>query len=199
LAFGPEVTIGFNISAAQAGDLRFMRKFSERLKASGAGPRFMVEITEEAFVSARNFQDDVAPLLRDAGAKISIDDFGVGYSSLASLADITADELKVDRSFIVGVHRRPRSQSLIRAIESIGAALHMRVVVEGVEAAEELAFLRDSTGISVAQGFYFSKPITLPGVSAHSSSRAGEEIEAAREKPLNRSTDKSRRNDRRES
>jgi diguanylate cyclase (GGDEF)-like protein len=180
-AYGADVTIGFNISAAQAGDLRFMRHFASRLKASGSGPRFMVEITEEAFVSAGRFQSDVAPLIRDAGAKISIDDFGVGYSSLASLADIVADELKVDRSFIVAVHERPRSQSLLRAIELIGSALHMRVVVEGVETAEELAFLRDFTGISVAQGYYFSKPIVFETPAARSDERAGIAIEPARQ------------------
>ena len=185
-AYGEDVAIGFNISGAQAGDLRFMRHFAARLKASGAGPRFMVEITEEAFVSAGRFQSDVAPLIRAAGAKISIDDFGVGYSSLASLADIVADELKVDRSFIVAVHERPRSQSLLRAIELIGSALHMRVVVEGVETAEELAYLRDFTGISVAQGYYFSKPIVFESRADRREERAGVANEPARQEPNGR-------------
>ena len=185
-AFGPDVAIGFNVSAAQAGDLRFLRKFADRLASSGSGPRFMVEITEEALVSASRFQSDVVPILRGVGAKISIDDFGVGFSSLSSLADITADELKVDRSFIVDVDRRPRSQSLLRAIESIGAALNMRVVVEGVETEEELAFLRRATGISVAQGYYFSKPIVLPKIRRGDALRAGEAVEAPRARSSSR-------------
>ena len=95
------------------------------------------------------------------GAKISIDDFGVGYSSLSTLAEITADEIKVDRSFITAIHQRPSSQGLLRAIESIGEALSTKVIVEGVETAEELAYLRERTGIRVAQGYFFSRPILL--------------------------------------
>ena len=85
--------------------------------------RFMIELTEEALLRASQFQLQVAPMLREIGAKISIDDFGVGYSSLSTLADITADEIKVDRSFITAIHERPRNQSLLRAIESVGDAL----------------------------------------------------------------------------
>ena len=82
----------------------------------------MLEITEEAFLPSGQFQTRVLPMIREIGAHISIDDFGSGYSSLATLADITADEVKVDRSLISGIDQRPRSQSLLRAIESIGEA-----------------------------------------------------------------------------
>ena len=66
----------------------------------------MIELTEEALLRASQFQLQVAPMLREIGAKISIDDFGVGYSSLSTLAEIEADEIKVDRSFIT---RDPRA------------------------------------------------------------------------------------------
>jgi len=197
-AFGPNVPIGFNISAAQAGDLRFMRNFVDRLVASGAARKFVVEITEEAFLSASRFQSDVVPMLRAAGAQIAIDDFGVGFSSLSTLADVTADELKVDRSFISSVDARPRSQSLLKAIESIGAALGMRVVVEGVETDEELAYLRDKTSIAIAQGYYFSKPVILPSRTSTSHERAGEPVEGARARGLGRRGVETRVNVRRE-
>jgi EAL domain-containing protein (putative c-di-GMP-specific phosphodiesterase class I) len=160
-AFGPHLRLGFNIAAQQAGDAAFMRAFADRLAASGHAHRFMIELTEEAFLLASQFQLQVAPMLREVGAKISIDDFGVGYSSLSTLAEITADEIKVDRSFITAIQDRPRNQGLLRAIESIGEALSTKVIVEGVETAEELAYLRDRTGIRVAQGYYFSPPILL--------------------------------------
>ncbi len=160
-AFGSGLSFGFNISARQAGDARFMQRFAETLAATGQASRFMLELTEEAFLPASQFQSRVLPRLREIGAKISIDDFGAGYSSLSTLADITADEVKVDRSLITGIDRRPRSQSLLRAIESIGAALGTEVIVEGVETADELAYLRDFTQIRVAQGYFFSKPIFL--------------------------------------
>ena len=165
-AFGPGLHLGFNISARQAGDPRFMRGFAETLAATGQAHRFVLELTEEAFLPASQFQSRVLPMMREIGAKISIDDFGAGYSSLSTLADITADEVKVDRSLITGIDRRPRSQSLLRAIESIGSALGTEVIVEGVETAEELAYLRDFTQIRVAQGYYFAKPMMLS--DAHS-------------------------------
>jgi EAL domain-containing protein (putative c-di-GMP-specific phosphodiesterase class I) len=96
---------------------------------------------------------------------VSIDDFGVGYSSLAALADITADELKVDRSFITDIHKRPRSQSILKAIESLAHALGMSIIVEGVETAEELVYLQAATRIRLAQGYYFSKPLFLNELS----------------------------------
>jgi diguanylate cyclase (GGDEF)-like protein len=163
--FGPGLRLGFNIAAQQAGDARFMRAFADRLVTSGHADRFMIELTEEAFLLAGQFQLQVAPMLRDIGAKISIDDFGVGYSSLSTLAEITADEIKVDRSFITAIHERPRNQGLLRAIESIGRALATKVIVEGVETADELAYLRDCSGIDVAQGYYFSPPILLAAES----------------------------------
>lgn len=159
--FGSGLRLGFNIAAQQAGDARFMRGFVDRLAASGHAERFMIELTEEAFLLASQFQLQVAPMLRDVGAKISIDDFGVGYSSLSTLAEIPADEIKVDRSFITSIHERPRSQSLLRAVETIGEAFNTKVIVEGVETAEERDYLRDHTRIRVAQGFFFSPPILL--------------------------------------
>ena len=159
--FGPDLRLGFNIAAQQAGDTRFMRAFADRLAASGQARRFMIELTEEALLRASQFQLQVAPMLREVGAKISIDDFGVGYSSLSTLAEIEADEIKVDRSFITAIHERPRNQGLLRAIESVGKALNTPVMVEGVETKDELAYLRDHTGVSVAQGYLFSKPVMI--------------------------------------
>jgi diguanylate cyclase (GGDEF)-like protein len=170
--FGPDLRLGFNIAAQQAGDIRFMRAFADRLAASGQARRFMIELTEEALLRASQFQLQVAPMLREIGAKISIDDFGVGYSSLSTLAEIEADEIKVDRSFITAIHERPRNQGLLRAIESVGKALNTPVMVEGVETKEELAYLRDHTGIAVAQGYLFSKPVVIGRTNGIESSAA---------------------------
>ena len=75
------------------------------------------------------------------------------------LADITADEIKIDRSFITDIHKRPRSQGILKAIESLSEALGMTVIAEGIETFEELAYLQTMTRIRYAQGYYFSKPI----------------------------------------
>jgi diguanylate cyclase (GGDEF)-like protein len=158
-AFGPLATLSVNVAAKQAGDARFMQSFAEALGATGYPERFVVELTEEAFLQKGQFQTRILPMLREVGAKISIDDFGVGYSSLSALADITADEIKVDRSFITAIHQRPRSQSILKAIESLGSALGMSVLVEGVETFEELTYLEAATRIRFAQGFYFARPM----------------------------------------
>jgi diguanylate cyclase (GGDEF)-like protein len=160
-AFGPKTTISFNIAAKQASDVDFMKTVVAVLRESGFADRLIVEVTEEAFLAKSLFQTKVLPMLREIGARVSIDDFGTGYSSLSTLADITADELKIDRSFITDIHRRPRSQVVLKAIESLGAALNMSVVAEGVETLEELLYLKTATRIRSVQGYYFAKPMLL--------------------------------------
>jgi c-di-GMP phosphodiesterase Gmr len=159
--FGPDTGISINVAAKQAGNLEFMRSFAQALEATGFPRRFMIEVTEDAFVAKTHFQTEILPMLRKLGVGISIDDFGIGYSSLSALADITADEIKIDRSFITDIHLRPRSQGILRAIESLGEALGMTVIAEGIETFEELAYLQAATRIRYAQGFYFSSPIFL--------------------------------------
>jgi diguanylate cyclase (GGDEF)-like protein len=159
--FGPTATISINIAAKQAGNPEFMQSFAKALEATGYPKRFMLEVTEDAFVAKADFQEKVLPIFRRLGVGISIDDFGTGYSSLSALADITADEIKIDRSFIVDIHKRPRSQGILRAIESLSEALGMTVIAEGIESFEELAYLQAATRIRFAQGYYFSRPIFL--------------------------------------
>jgi c-di-GMP phosphodiesterase Gmr len=159
-AFGPHATISINVAAKQAGDSKFMSGFCEELKATTYANRFMVEVTEDAFL-ANQFQSHFLPRLREIGTRVSVDDFGTGYSSLATLADVTADEIKIDRSFITDIHQRPRSQSVLKAIEALSEALGMTVIAEGVETFEEVAYLLAATRIRFAQGYYFAKPIFL--------------------------------------
>jgi cyclic di-GMP phosphodiesterase Gmr len=174
--FGPNTTISINVAAKQAGKPEFMRPFALALEATGFPKRFMIEVTEDAFVTKTHFQDEILPIFRKLGVGISIDDFGIGYSSLSALADITADEIKIDRSFITDIHNRPRSQGILRAIESLSEALGMTVIAEGIETFEELAYLQAATKIRYAQGYYFSRPIFLedlrPAIPLASESRA---------------------------
>jgi cyclic di-GMP phosphodiesterase Gmr len=174
--FGPHTSISINVAAKQAGNAEFMRPFAQALEATGYPERFMIEVTEDAFVAKTHFQDEILPIFRRLGVGISIDDFGIGYSSLSALADITADEIKIDRSFITDIHKRPRSQGILRAIESLSEALGMTVVAEGIETFEELAYLQAATKIRYAQGFYFSRPIFLeelkPSIPVASEARA---------------------------
>jgi len=187
--FGHEATISVNLAAKQAVNPDFMRPFAEALAATGFPKRFMIEVTEDAFVTKNHFQEEILPLFREIGVGVSIDDFGIGYSSLSALADITADELKIDRSFITDIHKRPRSQGILRAIESLSDALGMTMIAEGIESFEELAYLQGATRIRYAQGYYFSRPIFLeelkPSVPLASGARMSL---ASRPAPDNRSS-----------
>ncbi|WP_407654275.1 putative bifunctional diguanylate cyclase/phosphodiesterase [Bradyrhizobium prioriisuperbiae] len=164
--FGRNTSISLNVAAKQAGNAVFMRAFVQALEATGCSERFMIEVTEEAFLRKSQFQSEILPHLRKLGVRVSIDDFGTGYSSLSALAEITADEIKIDRSFITDIHKRPRSQAVLRAIESLSEALGMSVIAEGVETFEELAYLQAASRIRYAQGFYFSKPVFLDELTA---------------------------------
>jgi diguanylate cyclase (GGDEF)-like protein/PAS domain S-box-containing protein len=164
--FGSGTTFSVNVAAKQASDMNFMVSFAEILKESKYVDRIMLELTEDAFVAKNQFQMQILPMLREIGVRVSIDDFGTGYSSLSVLADITADELKVDRSFIAGIHERPRSQSVLRTIESLGHGLGMTIVAEGVETFEELAYLQAATRIRYAQGYHFARPFFLEDMSS---------------------------------
>jgi len=181
-AFGPQATVSINVAAKQVADLNFMRGFCNELSSTKYPGRFMVEVTEDAFVAKNQFQSHVLPMLREVGAKVSIDDFGTGYSSLGALADITADELKIDRSFITDIHRRTRSQSVLKAIEALSEPLGMTIIAEGVETFEEAAYLQAATRIRYAQGFYYSKPVLLEDLRPARSATEARAVAARRER-----------------
>jgi diguanylate cyclase (GGDEF)-like protein/PAS domain S-box-containing protein len=162
--YGAKCSVSFNLSPRQASDVVFMQSVIDQLCRSGLAKRCVLELTEDTLGTAGRFQRDVLPLLRSHGVRVSIDDFGTGYSSLSTLTDITADEVKVDRAFITAIHQRPRSQGILKAIESLCRALNITMIAEGVETEEELAYLMDHTSIDVVQGYYFSRPALLADV-----------------------------------
>jgi diguanylate cyclase (GGDEF)-like protein/PAS domain S-box-containing protein len=192
-AFGEGTTVSINVAAKQANDLEFMELFTQALRDSGHAERIIIELTEEAFISKGEFQTKILPILREIGARVSIDDFGTGYSSLSALADITADEIKIDRSFISAIHERPRNQSVLRAIESLGHALGMTIVAEGVETYEELAYLHAATRIRYAQGFYYARPLYLDSLTGEKKFDVTSRIpQSARLRPERQNADRSR-------
>jgi len=159
--YGAATLVSFNVSARQIVNVAFMDRLVARLGASPWCRRLMLEATEEAFIESDILRNIVIPKLRQAGIRLSIDDFGRGYSSLSTLADIPADEVKVDRAFITDIAQRPRNQIVLKAIESLCGALGMAVIAEGIETKEELDYLMEHTSIRSGQGFLLKRPFFI--------------------------------------
>jgi predicted signal transduction protein with EAL and GGDEF domain len=157
--FGDRTSISINVSATQATDPARMRTFLSRLAASGYADRFVLELTEDTFLHATVFEEQVLPLFREFDVRASIDDFGTGYASLSTLLEVTPNELKIDRAFITDVHERKRSQVILHAVAGACRQLGLAVVAEGVETERELEYLLSATAIQTAQGYLFAKPM----------------------------------------
>jgi EAL domain-containing protein (putative c-di-GMP-specific phosphodiesterase class I) len=96
--------------------------------------------------------------LKALGVQLAIDDFGTGYSSLAYLKRFPVDELKIDRAFVSGLGRNSEDASIINAVTSLGHALNLSIVAEGVETVEESRQVH-ALGCEVGQGYYFARPM----------------------------------------
>jgi EAL domain-containing protein (putative c-di-GMP-specific phosphodiesterase class I) len=97
--------------------------------------------------------------LKELGLKLALDDFGTGYSSLSYLRRFPIDTLKIDRSFVRSITTNSDDASIVCAVISMGKDLHMRVVAEGVETREQVAFLQERQR-PFGQGYYFGQPLT---------------------------------------
>ena len=117
-----------------------------------------MEVTENALMADRDASHVVLTRIREFGARVSIDDFGTGYSSLAYLKEIPADELKIDRSFVMGMLADSGDYKIVEHSIRIAESFGLSVVAEGIESAALLAELR-KLGCNYGQGFFISKPV----------------------------------------
>jgi EAL domain-containing protein (putative c-di-GMP-specific phosphodiesterase class I) len=117
-----------------------------------------LEVTESAVMGDAARCMEVLQRLHDLGVKLSIDDFGTGYSSMAYLRRLPVDELKIDRSFVLGMTTAPQDAVLVRTAIDLGHNLGLTVVAEGVEGAEQVHALR-ALGCDIAQGYHYARPM----------------------------------------
>jgi EAL domain-containing protein (putative c-di-GMP-specific phosphodiesterase class I) len=109
-------------------------------------------------VQHAEFTVPVLKKLKAMGVRLAIDDFGTGYSSLSYLRQFPIDTLKVDQSFVNGINADTNDATIINAVINMGSNLNHRVIAEGVETVEQVAFLQ-AHGCDEGQGYYFSRPV----------------------------------------
>jgi diguanylate cyclase (GGDEF)-like protein len=163
---GLDVELAINLSAPDILDPALGDEIQELLRESRVPPTALVlEITESAVMRDPDLAARHMQLLRMAGVRFSIDDFGTGHSSLAQLSRLPVDELKIDRSFIQGAHLGSDAAMIVTSTIELGHSMGLKVVAEGVENAEAWNLLR-KLGCDLAQGYLISPPVPAAGVPA---------------------------------
>lgn len=165
----PSISVSVNVSIRQLEHDHFITDVARALRTSQIPPDLLVlEITESFLI--RDFDAALRRLhaLKDLGVRLSIDDFGTGFSSLFSLSHLPVDFVKIDKSFIDGLGSR--YDAVVSAVVSLGNAFDLGVVAEGIEHGGQRDRLI-ALGCQYAQGYYFSKPLEAPALEAIMQSR----------------------------
>jgi diguanylate cyclase (GGDEF)-like protein len=178
---GMAVSVGVNLSARQFAQAGLVKTISAILEETGFPPHLLdLELTESAVMQEGSDAIAVLQQLRQLGVSLSLDDFGTGYSSLSYLQRFPIDTLKIDRAFVQDITGKAGEGTLAAAIIAMAHSLNMEVIGEGVETAEQLAFLQ-ARQCRVIQGFYFSRPLSGEAVTdlLHRNLRRGEALRGA--------------------
>jgi diguanylate cyclase (GGDEF)-like protein len=153
-----KLTLSVNISPVQLRDPWFAHKLLKLLVEANFPPeRLDIEITESCLHENVTVVRTLISSLRNQGIRVSLDDFGTGYSSLAQLRSLPFDHIKIDRSFVSNLMECQDSETIVKAITSLGVGLGMPVTAEGVESEEVLKRLQEY-GSYKAQGYYYGRP-----------------------------------------
>jgi EAL domain-containing protein (putative c-di-GMP-specific phosphodiesterase class I) len=156
----PPIQVAVNISAVELHEKDFLKQVRIVLAETGLDPHLLeLELTETFLMADSTSTSAALHELKRLGVKLALDDFGTGYSSLNHLKRFSIDTLKIDRSFVGSVTTNTGDASIVGAVIGMGKSLHMKVVAEGVETPEQLAFLQVHD-CPFGQGYYFSRPLT---------------------------------------
>jgi predicted signal transduction protein with EAL and GGDEF domain len=155
----PIRSIAVNVSPVQFRSPRFAAKVLQILEEEGLEPtRLELEITESVLLDSAELSTLTMSALRNSGVRIALDDFGTGYSSLKYLQKFAVDKIKIDRSFVQNLETDAASDAIIQAMVDLARAMGVQVTAEGVETAEQRAFL-ERIGCNELQGFLLSRPL----------------------------------------
>jgi diguanylate cyclase (GGDEF)-like protein/PAS domain S-box-containing protein len=155
----PLGTMAVNISAMQLRNESFVEGVFAILQDTRLDPRLLeLELTESVLMKHAESTASILTALRERGVQVAVDDFGTGYSSLSYLRKFPIDALKIDQSFVSQITTVPDEIIIVKAVIGLGRSLKLRVVAEGVETQEQLAFLQ-AYQCDEAQGYYFSRPV----------------------------------------
>jgi EAL domain-containing protein (putative c-di-GMP-specific phosphodiesterase class I) len=160
--------LSINLSRGLLDDTEFFDWLIGEVSARRIPPqRIVLEITETMAFS--NLGNTLAALLRlrMRGFELSLDDFGAGHTNLEQLKDLPITELKLDRILIKGIHHTHRMQSIVDGIIHIGRQLQLRMVAEGIDNSQDLAYLQARYPELDLQGFYLGKPVTAGDLASH--------------------------------
>jgi EAL domain-containing protein (putative c-di-GMP-specific phosphodiesterase class I) len=156
----PGVRLSVNISGHDLLDENLAPYIRTLLDVNGVrADQLTLEITETALVADLELARRSTVALRGLGVRISVDDFGVGYSSMAELIGLTIDELKIDKTFVTQLDTDYRLEAIVRATIELGRALNLNVVAEGVETLAAFEIL-ERLGCATAQGYHIARPLT---------------------------------------
>ncbi|MEO8505298.1 MAG: EAL domain-containing protein [Acidobacteriota bacterium] len=159
----PRLTMAVNLTQRQFADPHLLVDIASILESTGMGPGYLeLEISESMLMQNVGLTLQVLSGLKAMGVRIAVDDFGLGYSTLATLQQFPLDTIKIDRSLIRAVAHAPDDKEITGAIIAMGRALSMTVVAQGVETKEQADFLRDHA-CDELQGFYFNRPVPAAG------------------------------------
>lgn len=162
-----DLTLSVNVSPRQFAEPDFVNTVLDALELTGLPPsRLLIEVTEGLLLDPA--ADAVAKIdaLASAGIQLAVDDFGMGYSSLAYLKRFRLHALKIDRMLLRDVAAEPQDAAIVRAIVELGRGLGLKVVAEGVETLAQFDALR-ALGCDAMQGFLFSMPLAEERIRAH--------------------------------
>lgn len=156
----PELKVSVNLTASHFIDAEIIEDVQMIYYGSGIGfEQLMFEVTEQNPLKDIIFSRRIIRRLQDLGAKVALDDVGTGHGSLTYIQKLGVDILKIDKMFVDGVGNDSQSERIIDSLISLATTLGMGIIAEGVEEEAQVEYLKKA-GVTVAQGYYFAKPLT---------------------------------------